>query len=42
MQKALNDFLFGLCFGCGFAISVAVLRFIAGLISQGTGHPVLP
>lgn len=35
MIKALNDFLFGLFFGMGFAIASAVLAFIASLISRG-------
>lgn len=34
MEKALIDFLFGLCFGMGFCIAQAVLNFIAGLIIQ--------
>lgn len=29
MQKAISDFLFGLCFGLGFAIAANVLAFIA-------------
>jgi RsiW-degrading membrane proteinase PrsW (M82 family) len=29
MQKAVSDFLFGLCFGMGFAIANNVLNFIA-------------
>jgi flagellar biosynthesis protein FliR len=28
MQKAIHDFLFGLCFGMGFAIAANVLNFI--------------
>jgi hypothetical protein len=28
MQKAVSDFLFGLCFGMGFAIAANVLNFI--------------
>lgn len=32
MAKAISDFLFGLCFGAGFAIAAAVLHFIAGII----------
>jgi flagellar biosynthesis protein FliR len=28
MQKAISDFLFGLCFGMGFAIAANVLNFI--------------
>jgi hypothetical protein len=34
MAKFCNDFLFGLAFGCGFSIAVAVLRFVAGFLSQ--------
>lgn len=34
MQKALDNFLFGLCFGMGFAIAAAVLHFIGALISR--------
>ena len=33
MQKAVDNFLFGLCFGMGFAIAAAVLHFIATLIA---------
>ncbi len=32
MAKAVENFLFGLCFGMGFMIAYAVLHFIAGLI----------
>jgi hypothetical protein len=28
MQKAIENFLFGLCFGMGFAIAANVLNFI--------------
>lgn len=35
MQKALADFLFGLCFGMGFAVAGAVLKFIVGILSGG-------
>jgi len=34
MNKAVVDFLFGLCFGMGFAIAQAVLHFVAALISR--------
>jgi len=34
MQKAISDFLFGLCFGMGFAIAQAVLGLLANLISD--------
>jgi hypothetical protein len=33
MQKAVEHFIFGLCFGMGFAIAQALLHFIAGLIA---------
>lgn len=33
MLKALQDFLFGLCFGMGFALAAAVLHLIGALIS---------
>ena len=33
MIKFLTDFLFGLAFGCGFAIAQALLHFIAQLIA---------
>lgn len=29
MQKAVSDFLFGVCFGMGFVIATNVLNFIA-------------
>lgn len=32
MQKAVADFLFGLCFGIGFAIAQSVLHLVAMLI----------
>lgn len=32
MQKALSDFLFGLCFGIGFAIAQNVLHFLGTFI----------
>lgn len=35
VQKALTDFLFGLCFGMGFAVAGAVLRFIVSLLAGG-------
>jgi hypothetical protein len=34
MVKAVGDFLFGLCFGMGFALAAAILQFIGHLISQ--------
>lgn len=33
MQKAVENFLFGLFFGMGFAVANAVLHFIVGLLS---------
>jgi hypothetical protein len=42
MATAVDRFLFGLCFGMGLAISLAVLRLVAGLLSQGAAqHPLL-
>ena len=35
MQKHLDNFLFGLFFGMGFAIANAVLAFIVALLSKG-------
>lgn len=35
MQKALGDFLFGLCFGMGFSVASAVLAFIVAILSKG-------
>ena len=32
MAKAVENFLFGLCFGCGFLVAAAVLRFIIGIL----------
>ncbi len=40
MHKALSDFLFGLCFGMGFCVALAVLRFIVSLL--GGAHQPLP
>ncbi len=39
MEKALTDFLFGLCFGMGFAIAQAVLALIGSLISNSRLPP---
>lgn len=33
MQKFVSDFLFGLAFGCGFALAAVVLRLIGSLIA---------
>ncbi len=35
MQKAISDFIFGLCFGMGFAVANAVLAFIVAILSKG-------
>jgi len=35
MQKALENFLFGLCFGMGFLVAQAVLNFIVSLLGGG-------
>ncbi len=34
MVKAVENFLFGLCFGMGFCVAQAVLHFIGTLISR--------
>jgi hypothetical protein len=34
MAKHVENFLFGLCFGMGFVIADAVLRFIVSLLSS--------
>lgn len=34
LAKAIQDFLFGLCFGMGFSIAAAVLHFIASFLSK--------
>ncbi len=33
MQKAVSDFCFGLCFGMGFCVAYALLRFIVSILS---------
>lgn len=38
MQKAVSDFLFGLCFGMGFAVASAVLAFIVQILGAGVHH----
>lgn len=38
MKKAIDDFLFGLCFGVGFLVAYGVCKLIASLFS----HPGLP
>lgn len=35
MQKAIENFLFGLFFGMGFAVANAVLAFIVSILSSG-------
>ena len=35
---ALDRFLFGLCFGLGFAVSQAVLAFIVQILQGGLHH----
>ena len=34
MQKAVDNFLFGLCFGMGFSVAAALLNFIVHILSQ--------
>ncbi len=34
MQKALDNFLFGLCFGMGFLVAKAVLDFIVSILAR--------
>jgi hypothetical protein len=41
MQKAVVDFLFGLCFGMGFLVAYAMLRFIVYILSGATGPAFL-
>ena len=38
MAKAVENFLFGLCFGMGFMVAYAVIKLIASLL----GHAGLP
>ena len=38
MQKAIQDFLFGLCFGMGFACASALLAFIVSILQAGVHH----
>lgn len=35
MQKAIENFLFGLFFGMGFAVANAVLAFVVAILSKG-------
>ena len=35
---ALDRFLFGLCFGMGFAVAGAVLAFIVQILGAGVHH----
>ena len=39
MHKAFENFLFGLCFGLGFIVSYAVLRFIVHILA-GAQNPI--
>jgi hypothetical protein len=39
MQKAVTDFLFGLCFGLGFMVARGVGAIIAQLFAQGSVAP---
>ncbi len=32
MQKALSDFLFGVCFGMGFAVAAGICHIIAAVL----------
>ncbi len=34
MYKFVSDFLFGLAFGCGFALAAALLKLIAAFLSK--------
>jgi hypothetical protein len=34
MHKAIDDFLFGICFGMGFAVANALLAFIVHLLAH--------
>ncbi len=38
MAKAVENFLFGLCFGMGFAVSQALLKFIVSILEGGLHH----
>jgi hypothetical protein len=38
MAQAIDRFLFGLCFGMGFAVANAVLAFIVTLLQGGVKH----
>ncbi len=42
MQKALADFLFGLCFGMGFCLAIAALRILAGFLGSAGGAHIGP
>lgn len=35
MQQAIDRFLFGLCFGMGFAVANAVLAFVVQILARG-------
>jgi hypothetical protein len=36
VQKAVENFLFGLCFGMGFCVAAAMLHLIAGLLGSAS------
>jgi hypothetical protein len=38
MAQALDRFLFGLCFGMGFACASALLAFIVQILQGGIHH----
>ncbi len=38
MAQAIDRFLFGLCFGMGFACASALLAFIVSILSAGVHH----
>lgn len=38
MLKALQDFLFGLFFGMGFACAQALLAFVVSILAGGVHH----
>jgi len=41
LHKFLDNFLFGLAFGCGFFVATALLRLLAGLLGSGA-HVQVP
>jgi hypothetical protein len=38
MQKAITDFLFGLCFGVGFAVAFNLVNFIGSFFHAPALH----